>query len=82
LTKLRTTGMPIRRMREFASLCRQGVASAGQRREILIEQRAAVVERISELQSCLDTLHHKIDNYECLVRNTAGTAGEREGVSA
>lgn len=66
LTKLRTTGMPIRRMREYAALRHQGAASAGRRKRILQEQRQAVVEQISELQACMSVLDYKIENYECL----------------
>jgi DNA-binding transcriptional MerR regulator len=63
LTKLRTTGMPIRLMREYARLRRHGPASAGRRKQILLEQRTAVRDRIAELQSCLATLDYKITNY-------------------
>jgi DNA-binding transcriptional MerR regulator len=64
LTRLRTTGMPIRMMREYARLRHQGNASATRRKQILIEQRAEVLERIAELNSCLDVLNYKIANYE------------------
>ena len=64
LTKLRTTGMPIRMMREYAKLRHQGVSSAGRRKQILVEQRTEVLSRISELNSCLDVLNYKIANYE------------------
>ena len=64
LTKLRTTGMPIRMMREYAKLRHQGLASAGRRKQILVEQRAEVLDRIAELNTCLDVLNHKITNYE------------------
>ncbi|MCT2586163.1 MerR family transcriptional regulator [Actinophytocola gossypii] len=64
LTKLRTTGMPIRMMREYAKLRHQGMASAGRRKQILVEQRAEVLDRIAELNACLDVLNHKIANYE------------------
>jgi DNA-binding transcriptional MerR regulator len=64
LTKLRTTGMPIRMMREYAKLRHQGMASAGRRKQILIEQRTEVLGRIAELNSCLDVLNYKITNYE------------------
>ncbi|PXY32321.1 MerR family transcriptional regulator [Prauserella muralis] len=69
LTRLRTTGMPIRRMREYASLRRRGIASAGRRKAILVEQRAAVADRIAELQACLEVLDYKIANYEHLEQN-------------
>jgi DNA-binding transcriptional MerR regulator len=64
LTRLRTTGMPIRMMREYAKLRHLGLASAGRRRQILVTQRAEVLDRIAELHSCLDVLNHKIANYE------------------
>src|SRR5262245_4905715 len=56
LTKLRTTGMPIRMMREYAELRRFGEAAAPRRMAILVEQRRSVRDRIAELQSCLDVL--------------------------
>lgn len=64
LTRLRTTGMPIRMMREYAKLRHQGLASAGRRKQILVEQRAEVLDRIAELNKCLEVLNYKITNYE------------------
>jgi DNA-binding transcriptional MerR regulator len=64
LTRLRTTGMPIRMMREYAQLRRHGVSSTSRRRQILVDHRTGVRERIAELQSCLDVLNYKIENYE------------------
>jgi DNA-binding transcriptional MerR regulator len=64
LTKLRTTGMPIRMMREYARLRHQGNATLVRRKQILIEQRGEVLERIAELHGCLDVLNYKIGNYE------------------
>lgn len=66
LTRLRTTGMPIRMMREYAQLRHRGVGTAARRRQILVEHRAGVRERIAELQSCLGILDYKITNYEAL----------------
>jgi DNA-binding transcriptional MerR regulator len=66
LTKLRTTGMPIKSMREYATLRRRGVTGASRRKAILVEQRRSVTERIAELKACLDILDYKIDNYERL----------------
>lgn len=64
LTKLRTTGMPIRMMREYARLRHQGSATFTRRKQILVEQRAEVLDRIAELNGCLDVLNYKIANYE------------------
>ncbi|HEX5118307.1 MAG TPA: MerR family transcriptional regulator [Pseudonocardiaceae bacterium] len=68
LTRLRTTGMPIRLMREYAQLRHRGVATTGRRRQILVEHRTDVRERIAELQVCLEVLDKKITNYEMLER--------------
>lgn len=68
LTKLRTTGMPIRMMRQYAGLRHGGLPTTGQRRAILVEHRRDVQARIAELQGCLEVLNYKIDNYEqCLL---------------
>ncbi len=64
LTKLRTTGMPIRMMREYARLRHQGSATFTRRKQILVEQRAEVLDRIAELNGCLEVLNYKIANYE------------------
>jgi DNA-binding transcriptional MerR regulator len=72
LTKLRTTGMPIRLMREYAKLRHGGPATASRRKQILVEQRRDVVERIAELQGSLDVLNYKITNYEQIEKDMAG----------
>lgn len=63
LTRLRTTGMSIRGMQHYADLCRQGPSTAGERRRLLLEQRAVVRARIEELSSCLGVLDYKITHY-------------------
>ncbi|MFI5606215.1 MerR family transcriptional regulator [Amycolatopsis sp. NPDC051903] len=82
LTKLRLTGMPIKSMREYAALRRHGVASAGRRKAILVEQRQSVADRITELQACLDVLDYKIDNYDQVERKLHGHAPAMEEISA
>ncbi|GAA1278162.1 MerR family transcriptional regulator [Saccharothrix xinjiangensis] len=64
LTRLRTTGMPIRMMREYAQLRHRGDATTSRRKQMLYEHRTSVRERIAELQSCLDVLEYKITHYE------------------
>jgi DNA-binding transcriptional MerR regulator len=82
LTKLRTTGMSIKMMREYAQLRRHGDASSGRRMAILVEQRRSVRARIAELESCLDVLDHKIDNYERVCGGLVGSGALREEISA
>ncbi|NIH82527.1 MerR family transcriptional regulator [Amycolatopsis viridis] len=80
LTKLRTTGMPIRMMREYAQLRQAGDAGVARRRAILVEQRHSVAGRIAELQACLDVLDYKIDNYDRICARIPGAV--REEISA
>ncbi|WP_020668209.1 MerR family transcriptional regulator [Amycolatopsis nigrescens] len=82
LTKLRLTGMPIRAMREYASLRHRGVASTGRRKAILVEQRTSVAARIAELQSCMDILDYKINNYSCLEAGMYPEDSQAQEVSA
>ncbi|MCP2165460.1 MerR family transcriptional regulator [Goodfellowiella coeruleoviolacea] len=71
LTRLRTTGMPIRMMREYARLRHGGVGTAALRKQILVEHRASVRERVAELTKCLDVLDYKIDHYDQIERKHA-----------
>jgi DNA-binding transcriptional MerR regulator len=64
LTKLRTTGMPIKMMREYAQLRMRGVGTEARRKQILVDQRKDVLDRITELQGCLDSLNYKINLYD------------------
>lgn len=74
LTKLRTTGMPIQLMREYAALCREGAVTAAPRKEILERHRDDVRERVHQLLACLDILDYKIDNYDRLARSQEASA--------
>jgi DNA-binding transcriptional MerR regulator len=74
LTRLRTTGMPIRQMHDYAEQRRLGDVGAGRRKEILLERRDAVRTHIAELQTCLEILDHKIDNYQSIERNLPALA--------
>jgi DNA-binding transcriptional MerR regulator len=81
LTKLRTTGMPIRLMREYAKLRHLGIGTSGRRRQILVEHRTDVLTRITELQGCLEVLNWKITNYEQCERDLAQSAGLEEATA-
>jgi DNA-binding transcriptional MerR regulator len=64
LTCLRESGMPIRRMREFATLVGEDDdATVGARIELLEEHRADVVRRIRELESNLRRVEGKLAWY-------------------
>jgi DNA-binding transcriptional MerR regulator len=63
LTRLRRTGMPVRDMRRYAELARQGDRTLGERRALFEAHRDRVLTRIAELQEDLEVLNYKIDVY-------------------
>jgi DNA-binding transcriptional MerR regulator len=62
-TKLRATGMPIRRVREYAELVRDGEGNESERLALLEAHRADVLERLAEVQRNLELIDYKIDLY-------------------
>jgi len=67
LTRLRATGMPIRRMREYADLVREGAGNERERLALLESHRAAVLEQLEEVQRSLAAIDVKIDLYRELI---------------
>lgn len=62
-TKLRATGMPIRGIREYASLVAAGPGNEPARLALLESHRAEVLARLTEIQENLKAIDHKIDVY-------------------
>lgn len=65
---MRSAGLPVEVLIEYVTLFQKGYATVEARKEILIEQRDKLVERIAEMQETLDRLNHKIENYETGIR--------------
>jgi len=68
LTRLRRTGMPVRDMRRYAELARQGDSTIGARRRLFEQHRDRVLGRIAELEDDLKVLNYKIEIYGELER--------------
>lgn len=62
--RLKATGMPIAGMQAFAALRSEGQPTMGERRDLLVAHRDAVLARIAELQSNLGAIVDKIAYYE------------------
>lgn len=73
LTRLRRTGMPVRDMRRYAELARQGDRTLGARRALFERHRDRVLARIAELGEDLKVLDYKIEIYGKLEREYADT---------
>lgn len=63
LTCLRDTGMPIRRMREFAALVRQDESNIPERVRLLESHREEVLARVRDLERNLALIEGKIEHY-------------------
>ena len=63
LTRLRATGMPIRRIREYADLVREGDGNEAERLALLETHRDAVLEQLEAVRSNLAAVEYKIDLY-------------------
>lgn len=61
---MRGAGLTIEALIEYVSLAQQGESTVDARKELLIEQRRLLRERIEEMQSTLQRLDKKIDRYE------------------
>lgn len=64
ITKLRSTGMPIRDVRRYADLVRAGDGNEAERLELLRAHRRTVLARLAEVQDHLGAIDYKIGLYE------------------
>jgi DNA-binding transcriptional MerR regulator len=63
LNKLRATGMPITKMKQYADLQRQDGDTLAERLALLEEHRRVVKKRIQELEANLAVIEYKIGYY-------------------
>jgi len=61
---MRSAGLPVEILIEYVALVQQGDKTIEARKEILIEQRKLLLDRMNEMQKTLDILEHKIEVYE------------------
>lgn len=64
LARLRLTGMPIRHVRRYSELVRQGETTMEERRRMLVQHKKEVQKQIRQLQKNLEVLNLKIELYE------------------
>lgn len=64
LLKLRETGMPISRVREYTDLIQDGEESIPARKEILQQHRDSLQSQIESLIHCLAVVDAKLDVYQ------------------
>jgi len=64
---MRSAGLPIEVLIQYVGLVAQGDQTAGRRRQILMEQRELLLDKIEEMQKVLSILDHKIEVYDEIV---------------
>ncbi|OZB92307.1 MerR family transcriptional regulator [Paenibacillus sp. XY044] len=70
---LKTTGMPIKEIKNFINWCSEGDTSLQQRYDMFIERKAAVEAQMEELKKTMEVIEHK-----CFYYKTALDAGTEE----
>lgn len=73
LTRLRSTGMPIRDVREYAALVRRGCGTEAQRLDLLRAHRRNVLDRLAQITDHLGAIEKKIGIYEDVLTRTEET---------
>ncbi len=71
VTRLRSTGMPIRDVRHYASLVRSGGGNEQARLELLLAHRQTVLDQLAEVQGHLEAIDYKIALYTDAVAKSA-----------
>lgn len=61
---MRSAGLSIEVLVEYVTMFQQGNSTIKARKELLIEQRRQLTERINEMKQTLERLDMKIDGYE------------------
>jgi DNA-binding transcriptional MerR regulator len=62
--KLRSSGMPLAKIRRLAELVREGPGNEHERLELLREQQRHVEDQLAELEECLRIISRKVGVYE------------------
>jgi MerR family transcriptional regulator, aldehyde-responsive regulator len=79
---MRSAGLPVEVLIDYVALVQEGDKTIEARKEILVEQRKLLVERMNEMQKTLDILNHKIEVYEKAVLKKEKEMVQEEEVMA
>ncbi|MBT3338099.1 MAG: MerR family transcriptional regulator [Anaerolineae bacterium] len=75
---MRSAGLPIEVLIEYVGLVAQGDKTAEMRREILVEQRELLLNKIEGLEKVLGILDHKIEVYNQIMLRIEQNFAEKE----
>lgn len=69
IQKMRTAGVGISSLKQYIDLAIEGDSTISQRKQILIDQQAQIANKIKQLETTLEYLDHKIENYDSVLKN-------------
>lgn len=61
---LKNSGMPIQKIKEFMHLCLAGKSTFEERKALLEEHKAHILDQINNLENSLGIINYKIDHYQ------------------
>ncbi len=61
---MRSAGIPIEALIEYCALTQQGDQTISARKELLVEERKKLREKMEDMKKTLERLNYKIDRYE------------------
>jgi DNA-binding transcriptional MerR regulator len=64
---MRSAGLPIEVLIEYVTLFQKGDETAGARKELLVEQRKILFDKMEELSKTIERLDYKIERYEQII---------------
>lgn len=75
---MRSAGVPIESLIEYCTLTRQGDSTIHARKELLVEERRKILEKMEEMKATLDRMNYKIDRYE-IAEETGVLSWDKDG---
>ena len=64
---MRNAGLPIDVLSKYVELCKMGDVTAEERKQILVNQRQQLIEKIESLNASLERLNFKINYYDEII---------------
>lgn len=61
---MRSAGLPIEALIEYVRLVQQGDETIGARKELLMEQRKQLIEKMEDMKKTIERLDYKIEIYD------------------
>lgn len=64
---MRSAGIPVGTIAEYMKMCAAGDDTIPDRKQLLLREREAQLEKMKQLQECLNRLDCKIETYEAII---------------